>query len=596
MGKPFFLLILVALTSIGHGGYAQKKVKYKDIWTLLNNKQYETAEPFLKSYLAENTDNPNAYLYMGMIYQEKSLKDDILRSTALTISHMDSSIFFLNKAYAGITEKEIKKNDEYYQSFSRRDLRTGEFGIKLSDIQFDIEKRVEGLREKIDRVKMVKHYFVLSDTLYKKCTAAYVAMLAPYQEEKQFMLRAEKTTVEDLKKLSLRFDSSMKAFDQYRASMGTVGKTGYNQIIARNEIKTFKTDGSSGSDFYQNDLHIWDYRAWAEAKRRAIEDDILVIREHLVSYDQEINKLRDKVNSDSTSVKNDLTKLIDRLLLEQLRKYDDNPMPMALFAVKIADLDYKSLVIEHRKYIDSVDLRRRLVLAKEEAESALKLDSLTTQILARDFERECENYTYFINSTYSNTTVLRSYLNVMKDFSSREAGLKQERVVEIENSMRWMVVNNDSIPLNVGLANASIQPLMVETEKFTTGLNFRDSLHTIAYFYTITPSRVPDVKITFPVDGAHFRKANIPSTKSLAYSDPAGQVFYVLLYNEQLTPEKKCKATLAKIYRSDGLAWSSSIDLAFIPKELSYTTTSGEFVIRADGAESVIDKNGKILR
>ena len=157
-------------------------------------------------------------------------------------------------------------------------------------------------------------------------------------------------------------------------------------------------------------------------------------------------------------------------------------------------------------------------------------------------------------------------------------------------------MNNDSIPLNVGLANASFQPLMVESEKFTTGLNFRDSVHTIAYFYTITPSRVPDVKITFPVDGAHFKKADVPNTKSLAYSDPAGQVFYVLLYNEQLTPEKKCKATLAKIYRSDGLAWSSNIDLAFIPKELSYTTSNGEFVIRADGSESVVDKNAKVLR
>jgi hypothetical protein len=596
MRKPVFLLILVALTSVGQVGYAQKKVKYKDIWALLNNKQYETAEPFLKSYLAENTDNPNAYLYMGLIYQEKSLKDDILRATALTIGHMDSSIFFLNKAYAGINEKEIKKNDEFYQSFSRRDLRTGEFGIKLSDIQFDIEKRVEGLREKIDRVKMVKHYFVLSDTLYKKCTAAYKAMLGPFEEEKQFLLRAEKSTVEDLKTLSLRFDSSMKAFDQYRASTGTVGKTGYNQIIVRDEIKTFKTDGTSAADFYQNDLHVWDYKAWAEAKRHSIEDDILVIREHLVSYDQEINKLRDKINGDTVSVKNDLTKLIDRLLLEQLRKYDENPLPMALFAVKIADLDYKSLIIEHGKYADSLDLRRQLVLAKEEATSARKLDSLATQILGRDFERECENYTYFINSTYSNTTVLKSYLKVMKDFSSRESENKQNLVVEIENSMRWMVVNNDSIPLNVGLANASFQPLMVESEKFTTGLNFRDSVHTIAYFYTITPSRVPDVKITFPVDGTHFKKADVPNTKSLAYSDPAGQVFYVLLYNVQLTPEKKCKATLAKIYRSDGLAWSSNIDLAFIPKELSYATSSGEFVIRADGSESVVDKNGKVLR
>lgn len=596
MYKPVCLVILIALTMVSQASFAQKKVKYKDIWSLLNNKQYEAAEPFLKSYLNETTDNPNAYLFMGLIYQEKSVKDDVLRETALTIRHMDSAIYFLNKAYQGINEKEIKKNDEYYQSFSRRDLRTGEFGIKLSDIQFDLEKRIEALREKIDRVKMVKHYFTLSDSLYKKCTAGYVAVLGTSQDEKQFLLRAEKSTVAELRLLALRFDSCMKAFDQYRASMGTIGKTGYNQIITRNEIKNFKVDGLTGADFFQNDLQLWDYKAWADSKRQAIEEDIFVIREHLVSYDFEINKLRDKISNDSVSVKNDLTKLIDRLLLEQLRKYDPDPMPMALFAVKIADLNYKSLLTEHRRKVDSLNLQAKLINAQEEVASAAKLDSLATQILTRDFDLEGENYAYFINNTYSNTTVLKSYLKVMKDFSSRELETKRQMVVDIEKAMQWMVVGSDSIPLHVGIPNTQFYPLTTEPEKFTTGLDFRDSVSIKAYFYTITPSRVPDVKIVFPVDATSFRRSALPGLKSLAYSDPAGQIFYVLLYNEQVTAEKKCKATLAKIYRSDGLAWSSNLDLAFIPRELSYTTGSGEFVIRAEGIESVIDKNGKVLR
>ena len=44
------------------------------------------------------------------------------------------------------------------------------------------------------------------------------------------------------------------------------------------------------------------------------------MRDLLVSYDVEINKLREKLNKDSVSVKNDLTKLIDKLLMEKLKK------------------------------------------------------------------------------------------------------------------------------------------------------------------------------------------------------------------------------------------------------------------------------------
>ena len=145
--KFLFLLAVVSSASA-------QKLKYKDIYALLSTKQYESAEPFLNRYLKENTDNPNAYLYKGIIFQEKASKDDVLKQTSRVQSNIDSAILFYDIAYKGITEKELKKNGEYYAAYNRRDLRTGEFGVTLSDIQFDLEKRMEGLRERKDRIRM----------------------------------------------------------------------------------------------------------------------------------------------------------------------------------------------------------------------------------------------------------------------------------------------------------------------------------------------------------------------------------------------------------------------------------------------------------
>ena len=205
----FIQFALLLLVSAAYG----QKAKYKDIYALLSTKQFEQAEPFLRTYLKKNDDNPNAYLFMGQILQEKAAKNDILKQTRLAVTNMDSAIQYYDKAYKLIDDREVRKNKEYYQSYNRRDLRTGEFGVKLSDIQFDIEKRIEGLKERIDKVKMVKHYFSLADSSYTRSNTLYSSLQKKYPSENQLFLRADDQTVKDLMTLSLRFDSCRKAFD-----------------------------------------------------------------------------------------------------------------------------------------------------------------------------------------------------------------------------------------------------------------------------------------------------------------------------------------------------------------------------------------------
>jgi hypothetical protein len=201
---------------------------------------------------------------------------------------------------------------------------------------------------------------------------------------------------------------------------------------------------------------------------------------------------------------------------------------------------------------------------------------------------------------------LKSFINVLKDYAEREKATREKLVAVHEKALQWMVLNAlDSIPLSTAMINKKFKPLSVVTEKYTVGLHYTDSITALGYFYTITPSRVPDIKINFPVDKAAFSQARLNNAKSLTFADAAGQIYFVLMYSDKPTAESKDKAappagkyvaTLAKIYRSDGLAWSSNYLLPFVPKEVSFKQDTGELVIRADAQESVIDKNGKLLR
>jgi hypothetical protein len=152
------------------------------------------------------------------------------------------------------------------------------------------------------------------------------------------------------------------------------------------------------------------------------------------------------------------------------------------------------------------------------------------------------------------------------------------------------VVDSVFVPLFSDSVVSVYYPLIVEKERYTLGLNYKDTSHVSGYFYSINASRRPDVKINFPVDIINFKQKS-SSLKALS-SDSNNQIYYVLIYSED-TVNDKYPSTIAKIYRSDGLSWTNNLELGFIPAELEYKQDSGELWVKSESAIFVLDKNGK---
>jgi tetratricopeptide (TPR) repeat protein len=590
------LLTILCFVSLLTPAFGQK-VKYKDLFVLLNAKQYDQAEPFLRKYLAENDDNPNAYLFMGIIFQEKAAHNDVLKHTEIMINNLDSAVIFYDKAYKQMDEKEIKRNDEYYQAYNRRDLRTGKFGVKLSDVQFDIEKKMQALKERKVLVRELKTHYDNAESRYAKAQFLFKDIQLKYGNVKTLFLRSDESTISNMKRVAQVFDSAILAFKSYKDISATFGNTGYNQELDLKEITSLENDGTSSADFMQDKLALWDYKRWADNTIAGIEKVVLPMRENLISYDIEINKLREKLKKDSVSVQNDLTKLVDKILYTQLKKYDPNPLPMDVFGMKIAELEYLSELINNKPFRDSANIKLRLGLIEKELEEIKKLDSVSTKLAARDLETDVLDYNHFVNSAYGTSAVLKSLVKTTKDFADREKERKEKDFERLSGALRWMVSETDSIPLFKDVPDGSkFKPLVLVEEKFTAGFQYVDTVAT-GYFSTINPARKGGVSVSFPINNNIFTRNRLPVTKALSASDENGQVFYVLFYSEEKL-EEKFPVTVAKIYRTDGLAWSSNFSFEMLPAEVSFQVESGEVAVKTSNpaGESkmvFIDKNGK---
>jgi hypothetical protein len=572
-----------------------QKVKYKDIYTWLANKQYDEAEPFLRKYVKENDDNPNAFLFMGLVYEHKSGKADVLKESKILLSHIDSSILFFDKAFKTVTEKELRKNDEYYETFKRRDLRTGEFGVKLSDIQFFLEKKQQELKEKADKVKLTTTYFYLADSLYRGTQALYKNLVDKHKTNKSLILQSDEQTLKQLSAISLKFDSCTKAFGIYKTNGVALSKGKYDQKITLKTIQEIEIDGREASDFFSNSLTLWDYKVFADEQVKIIKNGWFPVRDQWVALDIEINKVRAKLEKDSVSISADLKKIQERFPIEASKKVDDNSLPLFVLTAKAIELQYKSNLIENKPLRDSADVYQKLKAAQIEFKAITKLDSLVSSYNLDEVDRRSLDYKHFIENTFNKPTILKTFLRGLQEYAQRQKELKKFELSFREKATKWILSDTDSVALflNPGEQYA-FQPLLVLNDKFTTGLHYKDTTDVSGYLFNIPPSRKPDLKVTFNLNKKYFSKYRQPFTKGLFATDAAAQVFFVVIYSESKTAkEGKHPVTVAKIYRSDGLAWQNEYLIDGVPTSANFI--SGELSLSTNNALVYnIDINGKL--
>lgn len=566
-----------------------QKLKYKDIYALLSTRQYEKAEPFLKKYLHTQNDNANAFLFMGLIYQEKAATKHVLKETGELFSAVDSAIICYNKSLALLDDRELKRNKEYYEAYNRRDLRTGEFGVSLSDIQFDLQKKKEALTARATSVRMVQHYFAASDSLYQKCNQLFASLKARYPTEQALFLQAGDSTAVLLEALAARFDSTLRFVRLYQASMEGLGKSEYKQEIKVEKISDYGTEGITGADFYAERIRLWDYGEFPERVSRVIMDEIRPLRKELLNLDAELNKL--EALNDSVSMTAELEKLNNALPYLRLKKFDGNPMPLNLIELKLAFLRYQDARRISDNYRDSLDVNFQLMLAEQEASSLRKLDSIAMTIQDSDLELASRNYNHFVAASYGDVEGVKRYVSELAEY----AGTEEKRVAEVmrqrQEAILWIRLQNESVPLSPSDSLQSYVPLVTLEEKYTVGLKFVDSTDVSGYFYSVTPSRVPDIGVIFPVDKAHFLSRDAPF--SAIATDANELVYYILIFSGEQAGEK-FPATLAKVYRADGLSWSVNCTFDFVPETIEYNARSGDIAVSAAQASLVFDRNGKL--
>lgn len=601
--KRYMVFLVIGVLVVSHA--EAQKVKYKDLYFLLNLHRFDEAEPFLRQFLADskNDDHVNAHYYMGELLVAKANAADVLKETDKVLSSYDSAIYYYKKSLSFLDEREIKKNDEYYQDYKRRDIRTGKFGIKLADVQLDFENKIKRYSAAQEKIKNATDYFEEAKANYAKAQRAFDSLKAILPTEKQLYLRADAEKLGIAESAGINFKKSTEAFSAYKNIMTAIPGSKYNQVLNEKEILNYEDDGLAKPDFYAASIDLWNYATFYNDLKETYGQDILPLRQQLVELSKKLEEVKKKALKDSASVKEDIPSMSSMLVTDKLTGYDPNPLPYMLFSLRVSELKFLSALFNYKK--DTADIVYRQMRLKELLDNAADMDSVLNRISEVDIAEEVKNYSGFINERYGSVSGLNTFIGEEKAFLNTNKKLYQDELDVVNNRLRYVFAVSDTLPLFVTDSVTNYMPLIYDSASYTLGLNFSEG-GPRGYFAEVNNKRVSPFLHFFEVNPTYFSKDSIGQvyTEFFTQYSKADTSYYFLLWSPKIHTNGYA-ATLTKINTVKAI-WFSDLELLYPPKKLYYHEGDGKIEISYDlegvdrldvkSAALLVDNEGNVIK
>ena len=586
--KSLICLTFIMLLS---SGLSAQKVKYKDLYVLLSANDFKQSEPFLRIFINNEPDHANANLYMGRLFEYKSQSEDVLTETSTFTAYCDSAVYYYRQAYTLIDEKEIKKNDEYYQDYSRRDLRTGKFGVKMADVKFDLEKRIGDTEKLSQNVKLLKEHFDKAVAAYSQAELVYINLSERFTNMTTLLLKSTDADVDSLKKIGELYDDFTLSFQRYKQTLNSVSGTEYNQKLVKKFLEGLIEIDSP--DFYAEEVKVYDFKSWSDKTAKDIVDVINPMKENMSEYDRQLDELFRKVKEDTMTVESELATLTEKMLFEQLINYDTEPLPSLIFNYKVDEISYYSYynhVLKEGR-LDTTDIDYQIHIYNDLLEKYMWMYDAYNELAKVKVEDKSNLYIEFVTDRFGSVSKLVNYIAMKGEKVTEQETYLKGTLSELKERSNWGFFENDSIPLFLSdeirlIPSDSIiiyKTLLVDSISdgyIAYGIKYNDGKPK-NFFSKIGRDRMVDTLfLQIPKMKIQIDSMSRLESWSASYNDDQGFIIVVRVSKIADTGETVSGFEISNIEPGTGIKWTTPFENYATVKELNVDPSNGLIVIK----------------
>lgn len=324
------------------GEILAQTVKYKDLFLMIQQNKKDQAFPLIKQIARKDTQYASVNMQLGLLFYEKSLAFDELKESDAIIKNADSSIFYMNRAFRQMNEKEIRKNDEYYLEYYNKPNITQNRDSVLKRVKNDIEYKTTKITTHKNSVSKIYKSFSKGSDFYFQSASIYKKLNEKFQNENELCLLVEDAEKQQLHNLVLAFDSVLFYENDYKSQIKNYPLKSYNQDFIVRNIETFRIDGFSKPNFLDSKVFLWNYTEWANKLIKILETDIKELKSKSDYTYQKYSSYHEKIQNNQISEDTITNLKADIRLHRLLSKYAPYGMIQKLLDYKLKKIFFSS--------------------------------------------------------------------------------------------------------------------------------------------------------------------------------------------------------------------------------------------------------------
>lgn len=455
--KSIWMLLLpvVVMLYANHEASAQK-MRFKDVYPLVENRMYNEAVPKLRDFLIYEPSHPSANLQLGLIYEMRYTSYDILTKNTLAVKNALQAQKYLYNANTLVDEREVRRNSDFYSNFSKPNPKSGRPMVEYVDVREKINRSVAEVDTFLVYASDIYAHFTTASSFYERARQHFLTINNTFATLKEIYLKYDADLENSIKDMEMSYDSAIFHFEAYKELTGKY-PIKYNQSIVVKPITLYRLDGLvAESTFLDPTVYVWDFSAWGKDLRRVVANEILSLRNQITENHQRLKKqiaTLDQALSDTTVVL--ASSSLDRDVLLKLRRYDVNALVTPILNYQLArqellfaEASYKRREVEQISTQVQSNFAASMLLKLGEADSLLgTIQNLNTA----DNQKK---YGDFIQRQYGSLTGLEQFVEkekksiqvdkVMRATDLREAIIKSLEVIQVGGTINFRKMN---IPL-----------------------------------------------------------------------------------------------------------------------------------------------------